>query len=339
MKNTTKKIFISYRVQDTAGETGRLVDALKQHFADEQIFMDIENLEPGADYTVAIEKSLDSCDVFLAIIGPHWLGDRDNATLRINEPNDWVRMEVSTALHRDIHVVPVLVDGGTLPKPEQLPADLQALLRRQSIEITNKRWRYDTDQLIDFLIKSVGIPPLKAPHSPSSIQDLKKKRTWLYIGAGFILAIISLAVLGYYMEKNKKTGNNAEDSPNNEKHTVSTPLVDSSGNRSVTPTGTNETSAYESVSGSWQEVDEGLTSIFVLTQSGSHLNVRVDMSGQTISTGTGEINRNQVELNFNLFGSPTVLQATLSDDKQTLNGTYTLQANGTVESILLRKLK
>ena len=95
MKNIAhKKIFLSYRAQDTAGETGRLVDVLKQHFSDDQIFMDIDNLEPGADFAEVIEKSLDSCDVFLAVIGPRWISNDDGRTARINDPNDWVRMEV-----------------------------------------------------------------------------------------------------------------------------------------------------------------------------------------------------------------------------------------------------
>ncbi|HEX8315765.1 MAG TPA: toll/interleukin-1 receptor domain-containing protein, partial [Flavisolibacter sp.] len=131
--NADKKIFISYRVQDTSGETGRLVDALKQYFTDDQLFMDIENLEPGIDFTEGIEKSLSACDVFLAVIGPHWAGERSNGSSRINEEDDWVRTEVGTALRRNIRVVPVLVDGGSLPKAEDLPPELQPLLKRQAI--------------------------------------------------------------------------------------------------------------------------------------------------------------------------------------------------------------
>ncbi|WP_162944512.1 toll/interleukin-1 receptor domain-containing protein [Flavisolibacter nicotianae] len=341
MKNASKKIFISYRVQDTAGETGRLVDALKQHFTDDQIFMDIENLEPGADFTVAIENSLDTCDVFLAIIGPHWVGDRDGQPLRINEANDWVRMEVSTALRRNIRVVPVLVDGGTLPKPEQLPPDLQSLLRRQTFEISNRRWRYDTDQLIDFLIKSMGIPPLKAQHTPSSIQEFKKRKTWMYIGAGFILAIVSLAIIGYYMEKDKGPEKAAEQTQSGFQKGVSKTVDEAPAtNQSNDPATSNtesETTSNANLAGTWDEVDEGVTSTFVLRQAGNQINLQVEMSGQVISTGTGVVDHNHVELNFTLLGMPTVLKATLSEDGKKLNGTYTIQTTGEAQPVQLKR--
>lgn len=341
MKNASKKIFISYRVQDTAGETGRLVDALKQHFTDDQIFMDIENLEPGADFSVAIENSLDTCDVFLAIIGPHWVGDRDGQSLRINEANDWVRMEVSTALRRNIRVVPVLVDGGTLPKPEQLPPDLQSLLRRQTFEISNKRWRYDTDQLIDFLIKSMGIPPLKAQPAASSIQEFKKRRTWMYIGAGFILAIVSLAIIGYYMEKDKGPEKVAAQTQAGLQKGVSTsvdePPATSQSNEPATSNTESGNTDDSNVAGTWDEVDEGVTSTFVLRQAGNQINLQVEMSGQVISTGTGVVDHNRVELNFILLGMPTVLKATLSEDGKKLNGTYTIQTTGEAQPVLLKR--
>ena len=86
-----KNIFISYRVSDTSGETGRLVDSLKQYFFEDQIFIDIDKIEPGVDFTEAIAKSLESCDVMLAIIGPNWQGlNTTNNTSRINNANDWV---------------------------------------------------------------------------------------------------------------------------------------------------------------------------------------------------------------------------------------------------------
>src|SRR5688500_1884326 len=91
-----KNIFISYRVNDTAGETGRLVDSLKHYFDEDQIFMDIDKIEPGVDFSEVISKSLSSCDVLLAIIGPNWLGGREvQGTPRIHQPNDWVRLEIS----------------------------------------------------------------------------------------------------------------------------------------------------------------------------------------------------------------------------------------------------
>ena len=104
--------------------------------------------------------------MLLAIIGPGWQGL--NATTnksRIQNADDWVRIEISTALKRNIRVVPVLVDGGSLPSEDELPEDLKPLVKRQAYEISNKRWKYDTEQLIRFLIK-IGIPtkPIGPPN-------------------------------------------------------------------------------------------------------------------------------------------------------------------------------
>lgn len=345
MKNASyKKIFISYRVQDTAGETGRLVDDLKQRFADEQIFMDIENLEPGADFVETIEKSLDTCDVILAVIGPRWLGNAEGDSSRIKDPNDWVRLEVGTALKRNIRVVPVLVDGAALPKPEQLPPDLQPLLRRQAIEISNKRWRYDTEQLINFLINSAGIQPMKnqpqavAPAMPAP----KKSRTWLYVGIGFALAIVVLLIIGSLMQQDQKTaGTNTGTEQNKQEQDISSSntntAVDQTSPQPNKNTNPEDGTTSANITGTWQEVDEGETATFVLRQNGNNIGVQVQMNGQIISTGTGQINNRDVVLNFLLLGMPTVLNATLANDGNTLNGSYTIQTNGTTQPVQLRR--
>ncbi len=170
--------------------------------------MDIDKIEPGVDFTKAISKSLESCDIMLAIIGPHWLGtDGSGNASRIKNPNDWVKTEISTALQRDIRVVPVLVDGGQLPDPDELPPELQPLLLRQSYEISNKRWDYDTEQLINVLIKS-GITPKT---SPIHNQDVAGKKTWwkknswwVYILIGIFIAI---SILVNNAEQNNKVDN------------------------------------------------------------------------------------------------------------------------------------
>src|SRR5258705_10381422 len=148
-----KNIFISYRVKDTAGETGRLVDSLKKYVDDDQIFIDIDQLEPGADFAEVIKKHLDFCDVMLAVIGPNWTGKKPDGSTEITENEDWVRLELSKALARGIGVVRVLVNNGNLPTANELPDDLQPLLKRQTYVISFNRWKYDTDNLAQFLIK------------------------------------------------------------------------------------------------------------------------------------------------------------------------------------------
>lgn len=340
MKNAAyKKIFISYRVQDTAGETGRLVDALKQYFTDDQLFMDIENLEPGTDFTVAIEKSLDTCDVFLAVIGPYWLGNRNGGEVRINDPADWVRLEVSTALQRNIRVVPVLVDDAGLPKAEQLPPDLQPLLRRQSIEISNKRWRYDTDQLIQFLINTAGIQPLKAATQTTPVPPLnKKKKTWLYVAGGFGLAVIVFIILALLLPEEKKLAGSTYETEQPQSRQNISPTNHSDIDEASVQTGAAANKTHTDVAGIWEEVDEDAPSTFVLQQNGGQLGVQVEALGQVISTGTGEINGRNVELHFLLLGIPTTLKAALSTDGNSMKGTYVMQASGETQPIrLVRK--
>jgi hypothetical protein len=322
MKNSSdKKIFISYRVQDTAGETGRLVDALKHHFDDDQLFMDIENLEPGADFTEAISRSLSICDVVLVVIGPRWTGPREGQPPRIQEENDWVRLEVATALQRNVRVVPLLVDGGSLPRLEDLPPDLQPLLRRQSMEISNKRWRYDTEQLISFLVNTAGITPRRFTQEKRTVAETpKKSRTWLYVAGGFGLALALMIGLALMVDdeptKDLPTGTTGGS-------TTTSQVVPAN-----TTTTASSTAADADIGGTWQEVDEGLTTTFYFTQSGTQVNISAQLGGQEIGGGTGTVSGNQVNLNVTLLSIPTQLQGSLSPDGQRIEGIYTVPATG-----------
>src|SRR5688572_19627389 len=128
-------IFISYRRDDSAGYAGRLYDRLVTHFGAERVFMDVEGIEPGVDFVNAIEEAVGSCRVLIVIIGDEWISTTDIAgRRRLDDPNDFVRLETSAALKRGIRVVPVLVDGSAMPRVDQLPEELHALTRRQAVE-------------------------------------------------------------------------------------------------------------------------------------------------------------------------------------------------------------
>ena len=145
-------IFISYRREDSAGWTGRLSEQLKSRFGSKYIFMDIDTIAPGVDFTDALQKAVSSCNVLLAIIGPKWATAADKSgKLRIEDPNDWVRVEIAAALKRNIPVIPVLVGGATIPTMDLLPDELDPLAHRQAHEVTDKRWSYDLDQLMHAL--------------------------------------------------------------------------------------------------------------------------------------------------------------------------------------------
>jgi hypothetical protein len=104
------QIFISYRRDDASFPAGRLYDRLSGHFRQNQIFMDVDNVEPGADFLEVIKASVGSCEVLIAVIGKDWLSSTDKeGKRRLDNPDDFVRIEIATALERGIPVVPVLV--------------------------------------------------------------------------------------------------------------------------------------------------------------------------------------------------------------------------------------
>jgi hypothetical protein len=145
-------IFISYRREDSAGYAGRLYDHLSGHFGRERVFIDIDTITPGQDFAEVLDRNVTSCDALIAVIGKSWLmcgdaqGDR-----RLDDPHDFVRIEVAAALDRRIPVIPVLVGGAAMPQQQDLPEALAMLARRQAIEISDTRFQGDCQRLIDVL--------------------------------------------------------------------------------------------------------------------------------------------------------------------------------------------
>jgi hypothetical protein len=151
-------IFINYRREDTAGHAGRLYDALAARFGDDHVFMDIDAIDPGEDFTQVVEQSVGSCDVLLALIGGGWTTTADReGRRRLDKPNDWVRVEIQTALDRpDTRVIPTLVQGAEMPSSDDLPPPLQKLSHRHAFEIRDSRWRSDVQRLIQDLEELAG---------------------------------------------------------------------------------------------------------------------------------------------------------------------------------------
>lgn len=190
-------IFINYRRDDAAGFARSLYEHLAREFRDGTVFMDVEALrEPGIDFAQEIERSLGRCAVVLVLIGEEWL---DAATpdgrRRIEEPDDFVRLEIATALKRDIRVIPVLLNRATMPPVDKLPPDLQALGRRQAIVITHDDWMHDVSRLVDSLAKIPGIRRRSQKRSGWSTRSLVIAGT-----AGGALAIGLLGWLGFKFE-------------------------------------------------------------------------------------------------------------------------------------------
>ena len=143
------KILVSYRREDSAAYAGRLADRLRQRFGADNVFVDIDTIQPGQDFVESIEASVGSCDALVAVIGRNWLSGSDTTgRRRLDNPDDYVRREIATALRRGVRVIPALVGGATMPVASELPDDLPTLVRRQALEITDTRFHHDADRLI-----------------------------------------------------------------------------------------------------------------------------------------------------------------------------------------------
>ena len=152
-------VFISYRRDDCAAHAGRLYDRLVDRLGESAVFMDIDAIEPGADFGVRIQEAIGSCTLVVVLIGDHWLQIADaRGRRRLEDPTDLVRHEVAAALRRsDVRVIPVLVEGAAMPAADQLPDDLKALARRNALDLSDARWRYDVERLIEVVERVV--PP------------------------------------------------------------------------------------------------------------------------------------------------------------------------------------
>jgi uracil-DNA glycosylase family 4 len=166
------RIFINYRRVDSEGYVGRLYDHLIQHFDPNDIFMDVVSLEPGADFVQELENAVAACDVFISVIGPQWLTAADeNGERRIDQWNDFVRIEIASALKQNKLVIPVLVGGTKMPAPKDLPEDLQALARRNAIVLSHQHFGSDVAQFINTLkISSPAKTAIKARSNSEVVQ-------------------------------------------------------------------------------------------------------------------------------------------------------------------------
>jgi hypothetical protein len=145
-------VFISYRRDDSAGYAGRLTDALEKRLGKDAVFRDVEDIKPGEDFIKALERNLHNARVFLVIMGKDWLTVKDSqGRRRLESPNDYVRIEIESAMRLKGLIIPVLVEGAVMPKPEELPRAIAALANRHAIDMTDSRWDEDIERLIKII--------------------------------------------------------------------------------------------------------------------------------------------------------------------------------------------
>ncbi|HTZ89723.1 MAG TPA: toll/interleukin-1 receptor domain-containing protein [Alloacidobacterium sp.] len=206
-------IFISYRRDDSEGEAGRLFDDLTRAFGNDAVFMDVVGIDPGIDFRKAIDNNVAGCGVLLAMIGPTWATiTGSDGQRRLDNPNDYVRLEIASALTRNIAVIPVLVHDAHMPHADQLPDNLKDLAYRNSVEITHARWNSDVQLLIQALTQYVHstkateadtvhatIPvQLPPPHAAAEAAPVRAKSKTPFIAGLAALGVVVIALIVFF---------------------------------------------------------------------------------------------------------------------------------------------
>jgi branched-chain amino acid transport system substrate-binding protein len=173
-------LFICYRRDDTAPYAGRLYEDLRRRFSDHDVFMDLR-IDLGEDFVEQVEEAIESCAVLLVLIGPDWLDIRDeHGSPRLGEPDDFVRLEIATALERGVLVIPLLVRGARMPRAHELPAALAPLVRRTGLSMRDDRWDDDVGRLVRTLTPRLEKLPPATPSlalAPAITPDLPGLKT------------------------------------------------------------------------------------------------------------------------------------------------------------------
>ena len=177
------RVFISYRRDDSTDVTGRLYDRLVVHFGPDNVFRDLDAIPLGVDFRRHLIQTVSRCEVLLAVIGRQWLTVANAAgQRRLDDARDFVRIEIEAALQRDIPVIPVLVQGATMPAEEQLPPSLQALAFRQGTAVrSDPDFHGDMDRLIhhlDRLMPPPRVPEAASDRSPAYTNSIGMEFRW-----------------------------------------------------------------------------------------------------------------------------------------------------------------
>ena len=176
------KIFINYRRGDDPGFAQALLGRLEHDFPAEQLFIDVDNIPPGEDFVQVLQSQVAQCDVLLAMIGKNWLGAKDERGVqRLYDPNDFVRIEIESALRQGKRVIPVLVHDAQMPRADELPETIRPLATRNAVRLRHERFRADVQALVKALERAfdeMDVPRLRRERD-DALQQLSALRARL----------------------------------------------------------------------------------------------------------------------------------------------------------------
>ncbi|HEY9737739.1 MAG TPA: toll/interleukin-1 receptor domain-containing protein [Trichocoleus sp.] len=206
-------IFISYRRSDSAFESGAIYDRLASHFGKHKVFKDIYAIPLGVDFAEYLDQAVSKCQVLLVIIGRTWLTTtEDDGTRRLGNPNDFVRIEVASALRRNIPVIPLLLYGVVMPKASDLPEELQPLARRNGAQVRpDPDFHQDMNKVIEgieYYLKPSIRETVEGDHSGNNtpvVRPGKDKTRYEFRGKIYPKNQLVLAVVRQYLQDNPGT--------------------------------------------------------------------------------------------------------------------------------------
>ena len=185
-----KKVFISYRRDDAAGFSHAIHDRLVEFLPDERVFIDVHGIETGADFSKRLEAALAQCVVLLVLIGKRWAGSDESGGSRLQDPQDWVRLEVASALRRGITVIPVLLDGASMPAERTLSEELRPLTRLNAVDVRTSRLNADVWDLTGSVMKALG--ETWPPAEPGAAIYAAVSSGYAFLaGAGLLFVLIA----------------------------------------------------------------------------------------------------------------------------------------------------
>ena len=182
------QVFICYRRENSSWVAGRIYDRLSQKFGRDVIFKDIDSIPLGINFKQHIESVVQQCSVVLVIVYHRWMGESaESGKSRIDDPNDFVRIEIESALSREIPIIPLFIEDAVIPSENDLPETMKGLVARHGMKVNNDPYFHrDMDRLINHLEPILQF-------KKSDLATLKKLRKFATIFFGSLTLILLIA--------------------------------------------------------------------------------------------------------------------------------------------------